>query len=36
MGQMLHTFTLLAHTHKYTQEVRDKQSAATRDRRREL
>lgn len=31
MGQTLHTFTVLARTHKYTQEVTDKGSVATRD-----
>lgn len=31
MGQTLHTFTVLAHNHKYTQEVTDKGSMATRD-----
>lgn len=35
MGQTLHTFTALAHNHKYTQEVTDKGGMATRDRERE-
>lgn len=35
MGQTLHTFTVLAHTHKYTQEVTDKGNMATRDGERE-
>ena len=32
MGQTLHTFTILANTHKYTQEVKDMRMATREER----